>query len=240
MKHVLASALGSRKSRFELRPIADAGTLADWIAAGADPKKPPKGLEARRFHDKARENEEKEWTLVEAVCMTEKDIANAEAQVDMNPAREGVSKWLVRFELKPDAAKNFDKSAAELFARTPKGRLAIILDERILTAPTVQTDRFDGNGHIEGNFTKDEAKGIALALKGEWLESLMRAEKMKDAAAPEKMTEFLRGIKGLEKVAIQPDASGLDLAGYLDTKGVDLVSLWQSLRERGYKLAARK
>ena len=240
MAHVLASNLGSRKSRFEMRPVADQKTLDDWIAAGADSAKPPKGLEARRFHAKATKPEGGEWTLVEGAKLSEREVSVAEAvpDVEMRPM-DGMG-WLVRIDLTAEGAKKFDELAARLYRETPRGRLAILLDERVLVAPLVNAERFGGRAVIQGNFTEEEARGVARALKGDWLESSIRMEKSREAAAPEKAADFLRGVKGLEKVAIQPDAGGLDISGYLDIKEVDLVSLWQSLRERGYRLAAKK
>lgn len=239
MTQVLLSNLGSRKSRFELRPFARKKVMDGWIDAGADPRKPPGGHEACRFHPKAEpDEEEREWVLLEAPCITQEDVKAADVELDSRAGRT----FLVEFELKEDGSKKFDRVASTLFKRMPRGRLAIMLDGKILSAPLVQAEKFDGRGVIQGNFSEADAKDIAQALlQGEGLESSMRLEREKDGAeAPEKAVAFIRGVKGLADVTIQADATGLDIAGLVDTQQVDFLALWQSLRERGYRLAPKK
>jgi hypothetical protein len=241
MVQMLASHLGSRKSRFDLRPLADRKVMEAWIDAGADPKRPPEAHEACRYHPRFVDPGEddrvykREWVLVEPACITQEDVKSAQADIGME--RRG---WLVRFELTDGGAKKLDKTAALLFKRSPRGQLGILLDGKILSAPLMNAERFGGSGIIEGNYTEIDAKELAQALQGDWLESSMRAEKEKEGAPmPEKTSEFIRGVKGMGRVTIQADASGLDIAGFVDIKEVDLLSLWQSLREQGYRLVPK-
>jgi|SRR5262245_39989286 len=237
MNQVLDSAMGRRKLRFELREVADPGVMKTWVTGGSDPKNPPRGLEARQLHPKAFTAENGDWLLVGPVMFTEREVADASSEVDM----QAIEMWHVRFDLVSSAAKRFDEVAAVMYAKEPRGKLAILLDNRVLGAPQVQCTRFDSRAVISGNFTEQVANDIARALKGDWLESSFRAEREGGSKAePEKVADFLRGVKGLEKASMQPDASGLDVSGLLDTKEVDLVSVWQSLRERGYRLTPKK
>ena len=241
MGNVLGSKLGSREPRFEMRPAAPEATTDAWIAAGADQKKLPEGYEARRVHPSSTLPNQKPWFLVGPPVATEGDVVAAEPGPDMDPSRSGAIVWDIRFELGPAAAARFDKLAAELFALVPRGKVAILVDDGVLAAPIINAERFGGKAVVQGAYPEAEARRIARVLKGKWLESSMRAEKDGDApTGPEKAAAFLKGAKGFDQVTIQPGATGLDVSGFLDLKEVDLVTVWQSLRERGYHLAPKK
>ncbi len=49
--------------------------------------------------------------------------------------------------------------------KTPKGRIAIVLDNTVYSAPSVQIEISQGNSQISGNFTTEEAKDLANVLK---------------------------------------------------------------------------
>jgi preprotein translocase subunit SecD len=57
--------------------------------------------------------------------------------------------------------KKFDKLAAQFYQK----RLAIILDNRVQSAPVLKSTHFGGRAEITGNFTIDEAKNLALVLQ---------------------------------------------------------------------------
>ena len=237
MHHVLRSKLGSRKARFELRPAAPEATLKVWIAAGADAKKPPEGYEARRFRSGGGVEDE-EWLLLGAAVLSETDVFLAAAGPDFDSTSRA---WMIQIELGEKGARKWDDLAAVLFAQTPKGRVAIALDNRVLMAPIINSSKFSGKIVLQGAFDEAMARDIARAVKGDWLESSMRAEKEEGTSIEaDKAAGFLRGRKGFDRVKVTPDATGLDVSGYLDLKEVDLVNLWQSLRERGYRLAPKK
>jgi SecD/SecF fusion protein len=54
---------------------------------------------------------------------------------------------------------------ADVSNRTPKGRIAIVLDNTVYSAPTVQGEIPNGNSEISGNFTLEEARDLANILK---------------------------------------------------------------------------
>lgn len=64
---------------------------------------------------------------------------------------------------------NFDSTGAKLFdevAAVNRGRqLAIIVDKEIISAPTLQTDRFGGTAVISGRFKEQEARTLASLLE---------------------------------------------------------------------------
>jgi len=244
MTHVLASNLGSRKARFQFSACATPEVMKDWIDKGADPAKPPKGHECLRMKSgplKAGEEYEiykREWILVEPSILTQEDIDGANAEATMGQFRES---WQVNCKFTKSGADTFDKWASILFDRKPNGMMAIVFDGRILTAPVIRSPRFSGNVTISGSFAQAEAKDLATILRGNWLESSMRAEReRKDAAPPEKVMDQVRSMKGLGRVVMSQDANSLDIAGFVDIKEVDLVDLWLSLREQGYRLVPKK
>ena len=62
-------------------------------------------------------------------------------------------------------AQKWAKITAAASAKQPQGRIAIVLDNNVYTAPTVQGEIPNGNSQITGNFTTEEAKDLALVLK---------------------------------------------------------------------------
>lgn len=57
------------------------------------------------------------------------------------------------------------KVTAEAASKSPQGRIAIVLDNYVYTAPTVQGEIPNGNSQITGSFTIEEAKDLANVLK---------------------------------------------------------------------------
>ncbi|MFZ6008866.1 MAG: protein translocase subunit SecDF, partial [Bacteroidota bacterium] len=57
------------------------------------------------------------------------------------------------------------KWTAEASSKTPRGRIAIVLDNLVYSAPYVNGEIPNGNSQISGNFTAEEAKDLANVLK---------------------------------------------------------------------------
>jgi len=93
------------------------------------------------------------------IGLTGANFARAEAQIDQN------STSIVR---KPVVAIEFDSTGAKIFADTTKRNLqkplAIFLDKQLLSAPIVQNEITDGNAVINGSFTLQQAKDLAIQL----------------------------------------------------------------------------
>lgn len=62
-------------------------------------------------------------------------------------------------------SQKWAKITAAAAAKQPQGRVAIVLDNYVYTAPTVQGEIPNGNSQITGNFTPEESKDLALVLK---------------------------------------------------------------------------
>jgi len=92
--------------------------------------------------------------------MTGERLTRAEATID--PAATGTEGgWQVNFELDGEGARLFQTITRENVGRG----LAIVLDERVESAPTIQDEIPGGSGVITGNFTEEEARDLATVLK---------------------------------------------------------------------------
>ncbi len=86
--------------------------------------------------------------------------------------------WFINFELTPDGAALFGPFT-EANIRQP---MAIVLDGVVLSAPVIQA-RLDTGGIIEGNFTEQEAKQLALQLRSGALPIPLRVESTETVGA---------------------------------------------------------
>ncbi len=77
--------------------------------------------------------------------------------------------WQVTLSIKGEDLDLFNQTAAECFSpgpSCPTGRLAIVLDGVVQSAPTINEPAFDSSGlTISGSFTQGEAKDLALVLR---------------------------------------------------------------------------
>ena len=75
----------------------------------------------------------------------------AQPAVSMNMSATGTRIWA--------------KWTAEASSKSPKGRIAIVLDNTVYSSPYVNGEIPNGNSQISGNFTLEEAKDLANVLK---------------------------------------------------------------------------
>ncbi|GBR37655.1 preprotein translocase subunit SecD [Neoasaia chiangmaiensis NBRC 101099] len=84
------------------------------------------------------------------------DLTNAGAVIDQQSGS-----WAVSF--------SFDHAGARAFADTTRAnvgrRFAIVLDNKVIEAPVIQTPITAGNGQITGNFTAQSATDLAVMLR---------------------------------------------------------------------------
>lgn len=238
--HVLESALGCRKTRFACAPVADREVMEKWVADGADPKSPPKGYEAVRLPEHRIDETTYPWlakrdyVLVESTpTITNEHVKAAEAVEDQ---RKMSKAWKVNFELDREGATRFDEAAEVLFQRWPKGMLAIMVDDRLISAPAIHAEDFDGRAEITGSFDEAEAKRIARILKGLWHEFSFRVLQDRAGAAPlDDAEKILRAAFGKE--ALSRAEKGVTVTAEMDVRSIDLVGLWRALWRSGYRLA---
>jgi SecD/SecF fusion protein len=95
--------------------------------------------------------------------VTGRNIVRSEPQSELAPG--AARNWYVTFELDSEGAKLFDEAAERLFAQRPPGMIAIVLDNKLNSAPSVRTNRFGGSGQITGIGGESEAKNLSIVLR---------------------------------------------------------------------------
>lgn len=87
--------------------------------------------------------------------LTGADLAN----VDVQRTQEG--QFVVAFELKPDAAAKFAQHTSSHINQY----LCIVLDKAVISCPVIRSAIVGGSGMIEGRFTLESARQLALQLR---------------------------------------------------------------------------
>ena len=97
------------------------------------------------------------WLLAHRPEVRGQDIRDARAQQSTQN-----NSWETAFVLSQDAAKSFERYTAA--HANDRDRLAIVLDGRVLSAPTIHS-KISDNGVIEGLGGQEEASDLALNLR---------------------------------------------------------------------------
>ncbi|MBI1360437.1 MAG: protein translocase subunit SecD [Alphaproteobacteria bacterium] len=87
--------------------------------------------------------------------ITGQDLKSASQSFDQN-GRPNIS-----FTLRPAGAQRFGKTTTNNIGKP----FAIILDDHIVSAPTIQSPITGGSGQITGNFTIEQAENLAIVLR---------------------------------------------------------------------------
>jgi protein-export membrane protein SecD len=146
------SVIGST-AQLAFKLVSDRYKTLDYVdASGNTRAKLPEGVEL--LHDRKT----KEPMLVESRTLMTGDML-AKAMVDFNSSQFGQP--VIAFELTKDGEGLFAAITEENVQR----RLAIVLDGVVQSAPVIKSRIGGGRGIIEGSFTVDEAKDLALVLR---------------------------------------------------------------------------
>lgn len=98
-----------------------------------------------------------------AVIVDEQDVQRAEAHQE----QQADLGWSVSVSLTDDAASAFRAATeAAVDALAPQNQIAIIVDSRIVSSPTVVVPITSGSLVLTGRFTKAEATSLAAGLTG--------------------------------------------------------------------------
>jgi preprotein translocase subunit SecD len=106
------------------------------------------------FYDRAGETKYK----LGPVEMTGDRITRATAALSQQQVGQG---WVINFDLSDEGASEFADVTTRLAGT---GRLAIVVDRRVISAPTVNEPITNGTAVIEGSFTANRAKDLATQL----------------------------------------------------------------------------
>lgn len=102
------------------------------------------------------EDNKTQLTVNKRVVMSGENLNNAMAKFDNQ-----LNQTIVSFSLDRVGSKRFAKVTTENVGK----RLAIILDNKIISAPQIREPIVGGNGQISGNFSFQEATDLALLLR---------------------------------------------------------------------------
>ncbi len=96
----------------------------------------------------------------ESYVITRKPVVGGENLTDAQPSfQEGQA--VVSFKFNAQGGKKF----GEVTKNNIGERLAIVLDNEVISAPTIQSAIMGGSGVITGNFTTESANNLALLLR---------------------------------------------------------------------------
>ena len=114
----------------------------------------PQGMEIVPGAGSAGDTSTVYYMVKKVAAVTGQDLRSARASVDEN------NRPAVSFTLSNEGGRKFGKVSAENIGR----QLAIILDGRVQSAPTLET-RINSEGRITGSFTPEEVQDLSLKLR---------------------------------------------------------------------------
>ncbi|MGH2404038.1 MAG: protein translocase subunit SecD, partial [bacterium] len=95
--------------------------------------------------------------LPKKVIVTGADLADARATFDQTSAQPVVS-----FQFRGEGAKKFEEHTGANIGKY----LTIVLDNEVISSPVIQARITGGQGQISGRFTLEEARDLAVLLRG--------------------------------------------------------------------------
>lgn len=113
-------------------------------------------------------NEGTEKYLLGPVEVSGATIDNATAGIRTNQQGVSTGQWAVNIDFDDEGTKQFSDVTTRLntFPDTdPRNRFAIVLDGRVISAPTTNAVITNGKPEISGNFTQETAQTLADQLK---------------------------------------------------------------------------
>ena len=104
-------------------------------------------------------------------------------------------------QINPYVGFSLDSKGARRFARVTKNnigrRLAIVLDGKVKSAPSIETEIPAGKGQITGRFSEDEAADLALVLRTGALPAPIQIEEERTVGAALGEDSIKKGIKSV-------------------------------------------
>lgn len=90
---------------------------------------------------------------------------SGEVITDARKDLDEYARHAVSMNMNATGTRIWAKWTAEASSKSPKGRIAIVLDRSVYSAPSVNGEIPNGNSQISGNFSEEEAKDLANVLK---------------------------------------------------------------------------
>ncbi|MEQ1920466.1 MAG: protein translocase subunit SecD, partial [Elusimicrobiota bacterium] len=141
----------SEKARAAMNKILELGNPFDGVAASSSAAKlVPEGLQLFKGKDSAM------YLLKKEVPLTGASLESAKVETG---GEYGMP--VVAFKFKPEAAAKFSALTASNIGKN----MAIVLDDTVFSAPVIKGRIGGGSGIIEGQFTSDDAKSLAIVLR---------------------------------------------------------------------------
>jgi len=141
----------SEKARTAMNKILELGNPFDGVSAStAAAKLVPAGLQLFKGKDSAM------YLLKQEVPLTGAALESAKVETG---GEYGMP--VVAFKFKPEAAAKFSALTASNVGKN----MAIVLDDTVFSAPVIKGRIGGGSGIIEGQFTSDDAKSLAIVLR---------------------------------------------------------------------------
>jgi preprotein translocase subunit SecD len=134
-------------------------------------------------------------------------LSNASSGLSTNAQGQTTGEWVVNLQLKSAGAKQFSTVSSKLVdLEAPRNQFAIVLDDRVVSAPRINTAIPDGRAEISGSFTQSSSKTLADQLSFGSLPlnfTVMSQEEVSATLGSEQLQKgLIAGLIGLILVAI--------------------------------------
>ena len=141
---------------------------------------PPIGYESLEYADKDEANAGAKKKDEKPKAPTRKIFVSQRTELDgshVTRAANGADPnrgYVINLEFDSEGARLFDEAAVKGYTMMSQAghtgedrapRLAIVVDNVVISAPTLQTMHFGGRAEISGNFTQESSAALATALK---------------------------------------------------------------------------
>lgn len=115
-----------------------------------------------------------------AYALKKRAVVSGEELVDAQQAFDGQSgRPVVSFRFNGSGARKFGDATSRNIGK----RFAIVLDNKVISAPTIQTPILGGSGQITGNFTVESASELSLLLRSGALPAQLNIEEQRTVGA---------------------------------------------------------
>jgi len=150
-----AKSIIGRTAQLEIKEVIDTAYSKEELLKKY-PDGLPEGTEILEGVEKEVDGQKiKEWFLVKKT-----PIISGEMLKDARVGMDNRNKPAVNFELTSEGAEKFGEATAKMIGK----RLAIVLDNKVMSAPVVRS-RISSAGQITGDFTTQEATDLAIVLR---------------------------------------------------------------------------